>query len=41
MSATPTKAKAESKTKTKKTTKVSKATTKKDGTVAELSLIHI
>ena len=35
MSATPTKAKAESKTKTKKTTKVSKATTKKDGTVAE------
>lgn len=35
MSATPTKAKAESKTKTKKTTKVSKATPKKDGTVAE------
>jgi hypothetical protein len=35
MSATPTKAKAESKTKTKKTTKVSKATVKKDGTVAE------
>lgn len=35
MSATPTKAKAESKTKTKKTTKVSKATTKKDATVAE------
>lgn len=35
MSATPTKAKAESKTKTKKTIKVSKATPKKDGTVAE------
>jgi predicted nucleic acid-binding Zn-ribbon protein len=35
MSATPTKDKAESKTKTKKTTKVSKATPKKDGTVAE------
>ena len=35
MSATPTKAKAESKTKTKKTTKDSKATPKKDGTVAQ------
>ena len=35
MSTTPTKAKVESKTKTKKTTKVSKAAPKKDGTVAE------